>query len=253
MLDQKVFEKFDLLPMSFSKLNSFSNYPCQFIINKIYKIDTGTNPAMRVGHLVEEMLHEKIIGKEPDLALYQNKLEEELCDYHDQSRLNDYIDYIPKFYKQCLPLFDYYGNYQLQSYQEEIKTNIIGADFIGYTDFIFDLDDSLNVIDLKTRKRMTYNHSDKLQQWVYRKALEEKYKKPVHTNLHVVTPTRYQRVELEFNDDIEIEIHNKLKGMASLLQKCNTPEDIALLYQPNLDGWEWNEQNIPARKQIWGI
>ena len=122
MLDQKVFEKFDLLPMSFSKLNSFSNYPCQFIINKIYKVDTGTNPAMRVGHLVEEMLHEKIIGKEPDLALYQNKLEEELCDYHDQSRLNDYIDYIPKFYKQCLPLFDYYGNYQLQSYQEELKT-----------------------------------------------------------------------------------------------------------------------------------
>mgnify|MGYP001312931038 CR=1 FL=1 len=253
MLDQSVFKKFDLLPMSYSKLNSFSNFPCQFIINKIYKQDTGINPAMRVGHLVEEMLHEKLLGKEPDQALYQNKLEDELFDYHDQENLNKYINYIPQFYKQCLPLFQKLGNYKLHSYQEEIKTNILGIDFIGYTDFIFDLDDCLFIYDLKTKARMAINHSEYLQQWVYRKALQEKYKKPVHCHLYIVTPKKYHIEDIEFDDDIEIEIHNKLKGMTSLLQKCNTPEDIALLYQPNLDSWEWNVQTIPARKQIWGI
>lgn len=259
MLDQSVFEKFDLLPMSYSKLNSFSNFPCQFIINKIYKVDTGANPAMRVGHLVEEMLHlklkkdELIEDEEFLIEMYKKKLKREFEDYHDQDNLKKYISYIPQFYKQCLPLFEKLGNYKLHSYQEEIKTNILGIDFIGYTDFIFDLDDCLFIYDLKTKARMAINHSEYLQQWVYRKALQEKYNKPVHCHLYIVTPKKYHIEDIEFSDDIEIEIHNKLKGMTSMLQKCNTPEDIALLYQPNLDSWEWNVQTIPARKQIWGI
>lgn len=68
-----------------------------------------------------------------------------------------------------------------------------------------------------------------------------------------MTPTKDHSEELQFNDDIEVEIHNKVKGMATMLQKCNTIEEVALLYQPNLDSWEWNAQNIPARKEIWGI
>ena len=257
MLDKSLFEKFDLLPMSYSKLNSFHNFPCQFIINKIFKVDTGSNPAMRVGHLIEQMLYEKIIGddKYGDLVIeiYQKKLRDELSNYHDQANLKKYIGYIPKFYQQCEPLFNALGNYKLHSYQEEISTEILGINFIGYTDFIFDLDDSLWVYDLKTKGRMSINHSEYLQQWIYKKALEEKYKKPVHTKLYIVTPTKHHSEELVFNDAIEIEVHNKLKGMASMLQKCNTPEDVALLYQPNMDSWEWNEQNIPARREIWGI
>jgi hypothetical protein len=42
------FSKFDLLPMSYSKLNSWRSYPTQFIINKIYKMKTGTNPMTKV-------------------------------------------------------------------------------------------------------------------------------------------------------------------------------------------------------------
>ena len=66
-------------------------------------------------------------------------------------------------------------------------------------------------------------------------------------NLHGIINTS------ELNDDELNEFYNKIKGMASMLQKCNTIEEVALLYQPNLDSWEWNKQNIPARKQIWGI
>ena len=254
MLDKSVFEKFDLLPMSYSKLNSFSNYPCQFIINKIFKIDTGTNPAMRTGQVVEELLQDALLRKDIYMDKALLEFEEQFSEYHDQAQVEKYLGYIPKMYKQCDNFLKQLSNYQLHSYQEKIETEILGIPFIGYTDFIFDLDDELWVYDLKTKARMTApSNGEYLQQWIYKKALEEKYQKPVHTKLFIVTPTKHHSEELCFNDDHEIEIMNKVKGMGTLLQKCNTPEDIALLYQPNLDSWEWNEQNIPARKQIWGI
>ena len=254
MLDQSVFEKFDLLPMSYSKLNSFSNYPCQFIINKLYKVDTGTNPAMRAGQVVEELLYDSLMRKDVYMDKVLLHFEEDFCDFYDQEKVSKYLEYIPKMYKQCDSFLKQLGNYQLLSYQEEISTSILGINFIGYTDFLFDLGDELWLYDLKTKARMSKpSNSEYLQQWIYKKALEEKYQKPVHCHLDIITPTKRHCEELFFNDSHEIEIYNKIKGMASLLQKCNTPEDVALLYQPNLDSWEWNEQNIPARKQIWGI
>ena len=254
MLDQSVFEKFDLLPMSYSKLNSFSNYPCQFIINKLYKVDTGTNPAMRAGQVVEELLYDSLMRKDVYMDKVLLHFEEDFCDFYDQEKVSKYLEYIPKMYKQCDSFLKQLGNYQLLSYQEEISTSILGINFIGYTDFLFDLGDELWLYDLKTKARMSKpSNSEYLQQWIYKKALEEKYQKPVHCHLDIITPTKRHCEELFFNDSHEIEIYNKIKGMASLLQKCNTPEDVALLYQPNLDSWEWNAQNIPARKQIWGI
>lgn len=260
MIDKTAFERFELLPMSYSKLNSFSNYPCQFIINKIFKIDTGSNPAMKTGNLIEEMLHLKFnnddLSKDEELLIemYKRKLKKEFADYYDQANLTKYVGYIPKMFAQCDQFVKQLGNYKLQSYQEKIETEILGIPFYGYTDFIFDLDDELWVYDLKTKARMTSpSNSEYIQQWIYKKALEEKYQKPVHTKLFIVTPTKHHSEELCFSEEHEIEVMNKIKGMATMLQKCNTAEDIALLYQPNLDSWEWNEQNIPARKQIWGI
>lgn len=254
MLDSTVFEKFNLLPMSYSKLNSFHNYPCQFVINKIYKIDTGSNPAMRTGQVVEQLLQDKLTGKDANIDQELLAFEEMFADFHDSSQVARYLEYIPKMFKQCEPFLKQLGNYKLHSYQEQINTTILGIDVVGYTDFLFDLDDELWLYDLKTKARMAKpSNSEYLQQWIYKKALEEKYQKPVHCHLDIVTPTKRHCEELFFNESHEIEVHNKFKGMASLLQKCNTPEDIAMLYQPNLDSWEWNAQNIPARKEIWGI
>tara|TARA_R100001460_G_scaffold26146_1_gene52807 strand:+ start:20538 stop:21308 length:771 start_codon:yes stop_codon:yes gene_type:complete len=256
MLDKSVFEKFDLMPMSYSKLNSFHNFPCQFIINKIFKIHIGTNPAMFTGIIVEELLYDLLEGNdsEQNTKYALKDFQRELANYHDQDQVEKYLKLIPKYYENCRALFKRFANQPLHSYQEELSVEINGINFIGYSDFVWDLgEEGMFIFDLKTKGRMVINHSDKLQQWVYKKALEKKYKKPVHCNLFVVTPTKHHFEELEFNNDIEIEFHNKLKGMASMLQKCNTPEDVALLYQPNLDSWEWNAQNIPARRQIWGI
>ena len=57
-------------------------------------------------------------------------------------------------YKNCEQLFVQLGNYPLLSYQEQIETTILGVPFIGYTDFIFYIDDVLWVYDLNTKARL---------------------------------------------------------------------------------------------------
>ena len=251
------FSKFDLLPMSYSKLNSWRSYPTQFIINKIYKMKTGTNPAMFTGVIVEELLKDLLEGNDSENNTYHalKDFQRQLHDYHDQDEVAKYLKLIPKYYENCRALFNRFGNQPLHSYQEELTVEIEGIPFIGYSDFVWDLgEEGMYMFDLKTKGRMALSHSDKLQQWIYKKALEQKYQKPVHCNLFVVTPTKHHFEEIVFTDEHEIEIKNILKGMDRVLQLCNTPKDWAYIYQPNVDDFFWkNPKLVEARKQIWGI
>ena len=248
------FEKWGMNPMSYSRLSAFRNYPTQFIINKIFKYEIPPSPAMKTGHYVEELLYQKLQGETPNVDKALLDFEEQLQDYHDQEAVQKYLGLIPKFYKQCEGLFAKMGNYKIHSYQEELRTNILGVDFIGYSDFVFDMDDELFVYDLKTKGRMSVNHSDKLQQWIYKKALEEKYQKKVSCHLYIVTPSKHHFEEIVFEDSHQIEIHNILKGMNKVFEMCNEPKDFAYLYQPNKDDFIWNSpEMIKARGEIWGI
>jgi hypothetical protein len=248
------FRKWEMNPMSYSRLNSFKTYPCQFIINKIFGINTGTNPPMLTGNIVEEMLNNFMKGEELPLKTHLDEFAERLADFHDQEQVVKYLELIPQFFSQCKPLFEKMGNYKIQSYQEELHTEILGIPFIGYSDFVFDMGDELFVYDLKTKKQMKINHSDKLQQWVYRKALEEKYNKKVTCHLYIVTPTKHHFEEIVFNDSHEIEIHNILKGMNKAFELCNDKKDFAYLYQPDTSSFIWNSPDmVKARQQIWGI
>jgi CRISPR/Cas system-associated exonuclease Cas4 (RecB family) len=256
-MNKENFSKFDLLPMSYSKLNSFRSYPTQFIINKIFKINTGTNPAMFTGIIVEELLKDLLEGNdsEQNTQYALKDFQRELADYHDQDQVAKYLKLIPKYYENCRALFNRFGNQPLHSYQEELTVEIEGIPFIGYSDFVWDLgEEGMFIFDLKTKGRMAINHSDKLQQLIYKKALEEKYQKPVHCSLFVVTPTKHHFEEIVFTDEHEIEIRNILKGMDKVLQLCNTPKDFAYIYQPNVDDFIWNSPKmVEARRQIWGI
>jgi hypothetical protein len=256
-MNKENFSKFDLLPMSYSKLNSFKSYPTQFIINKIYKINTGTNPAMFTGIIVEELLKDLLEGNdsEQNTQYALKDFQRELSDYHNQDEVAKYLKLIPKYYENCRALFNRFGNQPLHSYQEELTVEIEGIPFIGYSDFVWDLgEEGIFVFDLKTKGRMAINHSDKLQQLIYKKALEQKYQKPVHCSLFVVTPTKHHFEEIVFTDEHEIEIKNILKGMDKVLQFCNTPKDWAYIYQPNVDEFLWNNPKmVEARRQIWGI
>jgi len=248
------FRKWEMNPMSYSRLNSFKNYPCKFILEKIYGYKFIPSPQMVTGNYVEEMLHNFMKGKELPLKRHLDEFSEALKDYHDQEQVVKYLELIPQFFSQCKPLFEKMGNYKLQSYQEELHTEILGIPFIGYSDFVFDMGDELFVYDLKTKGRMAVNHSDKLQQWVYRKALEEKYNKKVTCNLFIVTPKKHHFEEIVFEDAHEIEIHNILKGMNKAFELCNDKKDFAYLYQPDTSSFIWNSPNmVKARQEIWGI
>ena len=80
MLDKSNFEKWDLLPMSPSKLNGYRNYTCQFIIEKIYKRLGTASPAAYAGNTVEPMLMDYLEGKEVNHKEYISNFKKETLD-----------------------------------------------------------------------------------------------------------------------------------------------------------------------------
>ena len=253
-MKKKNFEKWGMTPMSYSKLNSFKNYPTQFVLQRIFGYKFTPNPSMLTGNIVEEMLNNYMKKEELPLKTHLEAFSEQLKDFHDQEQVAKYLELIPKFFSQCMPLFEKMGNYKLHSYQEELHTEILGIPFIGYSDFVFDMGDELFVYDLKTKGRMSVNHSDILQQKIYAKALKEKYNKKVSCHLYIVTPAKHHFEDIVFEDSHEIEIHNILKGMNKVFELCNEPKDFAFIYQPNKDDFLWNSpESVKARLEVWGV
>jgi len=254
---KEVFEKWDLLPLSHSKLASFKQFPCQFIINKIYKLDTGDNPSMSAGRNVEKALYRYLTEGEKNKQEIVSECIDNFCKDMEPYQYDTKIikkfceDLIPKWINQSWQLTN--KNYKIHSYQEKIETEILGIPFIGYTDFIFDLDEELLIYDLKIKKQMRHTRSEILQQLIYKKALEEKYDKKVSCSILSCTPTKYEITEIEEEQDHWVEIHNNIKGLYTVLDKCETPEELALIYQPIVDSWEWNDNNKQIRREIWGV
>ena len=250
------FKKWDLLPMSPSKLNGYRNYTCQFIIEKIYKRLGTSSPAAFAGNTVEPMLMEYLDGKEVNQAEYLTKFKKETLDYPIREDVEKYVGLIPKMFEQSKILKDIVKDLEFHSYQEELFTEVLSIPFRGFSDFVFkdSKTGNLKMYDLKTKGRMSINHYDKLQQWFYRKALQETYKMDVECFLFIVTPSKSHLEPIEFTDEFEIEINNGLKSMNKVLELCDKPKDFAFLYQPNLDDFIWRSKHLyNARKEIWGI
>jgi hypothetical protein len=53
MIDKKIFEKFNLLPFSPSRLNAYRDFPCGFVMRYIYGYDFPASPPMIRGSAVE--------------------------------------------------------------------------------------------------------------------------------------------------------------------------------------------------------
>lgn len=255
MLDKSNFEKWDLLPMSPSKLNGYRNYICQFIIEKIYKRLGTASPAAYAGNTVEPMLMDYLEGKEVNHKEYISNFKKETLDYPIREDVEKYVGLIPKMFEQAKAFKEIVQDKELHSYQEELFTSVLDIPFRGFSDFVFrDKTGKLFMYDLKTKGRMSINHYDKLQQWFYRKALQETYNVDVECFLFIVTPSKSHLEPIEFTEEFEIEINNGLKSMNRVLELCNEPKDFAFLYQPNLDDFIWRSKHLYlARKDIWGV
>ena len=254
MLNKSNFEKWDLLPMSPSKLRGFTTYTGQFIVEKIYKrLGTSSPPAL-AGNTVEPMLMDYVEGKEVDMDKYLNNFKIDTLDYPFRDDVDKYLKLIPKFFEQAKAFKEIVADKELHSYQEELFTEVLGINFRGFSDFVYKKNNKLYMYDLKTKGRMAINHYDKLQQWFYRKALKETYNMEVECYLFIVTPSKWQLEPIEFTEEFEIEINNGLKSMNRVLELCNEPKDFAYLYTPNLDDFIWRSPHLKeARKDIWGV
>ena len=250
----KNFEKWDLLPMSPSKLRGFTTYVGQFIVEKIYKrLGTSSPPAL-AGNTVEPMLQDYLLGKEVNINEYLTKFKTETLDFPIRDDVVKYVDLIPKMFEQSKAFKEIVADKEQHSYQEELFTEVMGIPFRGFSDFIYKKDNKLFMYDLKTKGRMAINHYDKLQQWFYRKALQQTYNVEVECFLFIVTPAKSHLEPIDFIDEYEIEINNGLKSLNKVLELCNEPKDFAYLYQPNVDDFFWRSPHLyQARKDIWGI
>jgi hypothetical protein len=248
------FEKWDLLPMSPSKLRGFTTYTGQFIVEKIYKrLGTSSPPAL-AGNTVEPMLMDYVEGKEVDMDKYLNNFKIDTLDYPFRDDVDKYLKLIPKFFEQAKAFKEIVADKELHSYQEELFTEVLSVPFRGFSDFVYKKDNKLFMYDLKTKGRMAINHYDKLQQWFYRKSLQETYNMEVECYLFIVTPAKSHLEPIEFTEEFEIEINNGLKSMNRVLELCNEPKDFAYLYTPNLDDFIWRSPHLKeARKDIWGV
>jgi hypothetical protein len=237
-----------------SKLRGFTTYTGQFIVEKIYKrLGTSSPPAL-AGNTVEPMLQDYLLGKEVNINEYLTKFKTETLDFPIRDDVVKYVDLIPKMFEQSKAFKEIVADKEQHSYQEELFTEVMGIPFRGFSDFIYKKDNKLFMYDLKTKGRMAINHYDKLQQWFYRKALQETYNVEVECFLFIVTPAKSHLEPIDFIDEYEIEINNGLKSLNKVLELCNEPKDFAYLYQPNVDDFFWRSPHLyQARKDIWGI
>ena len=274
MIDKKIFEKFNLLPFSPSRLNSFKNFPCGFVLRYIYEYDFPANEKMIRGSAIEHGIHYYLSNQNEKAELVDN-INESLYQEARRSMFNYYDDGTkfvldqdkaekerlmlePSFYIALNCLLDdnitFKGSDFVTS-QMEVTTEILGVPFRGYVDFVFESEQLVTVIDLKSKSRLQKNRSDILQQAIYKKALREKYKdKAVDVSMLIVTPKKYEIVDILNTEKEMKEIEMSLISLANMMKICKTKDNVASLITPNLDDWYWSDKDkVLAREEIWGI
>jgi hypothetical protein len=274
MIDKKIFEKFNLLPFSPSRLNSFKNFPCGFVLRYIYEYDFPANEKMIRGSSIEHGIHYYLANQNEKAELVDN-INQTLYEEAKRSMFNYYDDgtkfvldqdKAEKERSMLEPSFDIALNCLLDenitfkgsdyvTSQMEVSTEILGIPFRGFVDFVFESDQLVTVIDLKSKSRLMKSRSDILQQAIYKKALREKYKdKAVDVSMLIVTPKKYEVVDILNTEKEMKEIEMSLISLANMMKICKTKDNIASLITPNLDDWNWSDKDkVLAREEIWGI
>ena len=274
MIDKKIFEKFNLLPFSPSRLNSFKNFPCGFVLRYIYEYDFPANEKMIRGSAIEHGIHYYLSNQNEKAELVDN-INESLYQESRRSMFNYYDDGTkfvldqdkaekerlmlePSFYIALNCLLDdniTFKSSEFVTSQMEVSTEILGVPFRGYVDFVFESEQLVTVIDLKSKSRLQKNRSDILQQAIYKKALREKYKdKAVDVSMLIVTPKKYEIVDILNTEKEMKEIEMSLISLANMMKICKTKDNVASLITPNLDDWYWSDKDkVLAREEIWGI
>ena len=267
------FEKFDLLPLSHSRINSYIEHKADFVAKYIYGNQMPSTPSMTRGNAVEMGLNHYLTGESEDRIIWKQEAVDFAINYFMDLKpfFTETVDEIEKELKVIKPmtelLIDKFDNGGLRTgsnfkrhftgYQNQISTQILGLDLIGFTDFTFEFEDEIIVIDVKTSSQFKLNYGHVLQQAIYKKAIQEKSNKNVRVRLLMTTKSKCDFIDADFDDPKHLQyIECHLMSLGSLLAKCKYKEDISKIIIPDLAHWSWNKaskEKIAIRQNIWGF
>ena len=261
-LSLEPFERFNLLPLSFSRINKFITDRTGFYISYIHgfkgsscAMERGTWSEHGVLKLFEGMSEEDAIK---DALYYFDKSVEEKNLQDDPKRKlerNNLPKYIKGFWKEL-------KNFILKDFQEKQESKILGIDLIGYTDFGLIIPQSppdqpeeiYFKADCKSSGRMPSKLSNSigLQQTYYTSTSNVENKVLYSVVSGGQTKTKW--FNLENTHTYEKVFRDMIISMHSFLSKCEDKEDMKKLIVPDLDNWIWNydPKVTKIRKEIWG-
>ena len=255
-LSLEPFERFDLLPLSFSRINKFVTDRPGFYISYIHKYK-GSSCAMERGtwaehgtlKLFEGMSEEDAIK---DALYYFDKAVEEKKLEDDPKRSTERTNiplYIKGFWKEL-------KQFELEDFQEKQESKILDIPIIGYTDFglLTPIDNIYFKVDLKSSGRMPskLTNSVSLQQSYYTSTSNVENKVLYSVVSRGENKTKW--FNLENTATYQRVFRDMIISMHSFLSKCEDKEEMKKLIVPDLDNWIWNydPKVTKIRKEIWG-
>lgn len=254
-LSLEPFKKFDLLPLSFSRLSKFVNDKPGFYISYIHKfkssscaMERGTWAEHGVLKIFEGMSEED--GTQDAIYYFDKSIEEKnLTDDPKRKLERDNLPkYIKGFWKEL-------RQFEFHDFQEEQKSEILGVPLTGFTDFGLIKDPDIYFkVDLKSSGRMpsALSNSIGLQQTYYTNTSNVENKVLYSVVSRGENKTKW--FNLENTHTYEKVFRDMIISMHSFLSKCEDKEDMKKLIVPDLDNWIWNydPKVTEVRKEIWG-
>ena len=274
MIDLKVFEKFEtenhLLPFSASRLKSYKNNKAKFFLDYVLGYPRVSNARIERCKAVEFGIDQYLLkGLEEKECVkiainFFKSATSFIDDDEDKQKQYDLIKPMVKqiwinlneFWEQSSIEKTFVGN------QIHIETLIYGTPFIGFIDYIFESEDTVYIVDLKTKDKFLLTNDDKLQMAIYKKAFQEKTNKNIDCSFLLATgkePRRKDQKVCEFvpfipDYDYIGEAETHLKSLEHTLKLANSIDDLKVLFAPKLDDYEWKDPDAKKnRQEVWGI
>ena len=253
------FEKFDLLPLSFSHLNEFAFYRERWALRRVFGYEFPTSASAVRGQSVESGINMFLHGisaleaTEKMLAEYDAN-----CSRIKDPKIDDERNNLVPLFELGIKQFQNYAfSWNLLAYQKKVELEIDTIPFIGYTDFHFEDKKTKEdfYIDLKTSKNlpMRVSISHAMQQAIYQKATNAK-----QILWYLKNPTKTKDAEFiamsldDYTEPYRICQHI-IKVMGNYLKTVDSPDDVKNSLVPNPDNCIWKEETVlNARKEVWG-
>ena len=275
MIDLKVFEKFEtenhLLPFSASRLKSFKNNKAKFFLDYVLGYPRVSNARMERGKAVEFGIDQFLLKK----TSLQDCIEVAKNYYKSATNFFDDVEENQKQYDMIEPMitqiyWKFLNDYMVVSRKDRefvgnqirIETLIYGTPFIGFLDYVFESENTVFIIDLKTKDKFMLTNDDKLQMAIYKKAFQEKTNKNIDCSFLLATgkePRKKDQKVCEFvpfipDYDYIGEAETHLKSLEHTLKLANSIDDLKVLFSPKLDDYEWKDKDAKKhRQEVWGI